>query len=318
MQIEQLASMPTELAPPTTTTVAAAAAASPKGSLTMLVMAKWRSRGALILYAAMGLALLGCKMFWPEPRDAEASSALSTTSAVKSEPQSQVASKTKTTLAAGPPKPAGADSKSPAKSAGGASLATAGAKKPSSSTSAPVASRAKSKSAASSRPTDPLGALYIDETNGFSMRFPAGWVIRTFEGEPWVIDVGDARVGLISVGFAPFPEAFTTDNLPPDWIANNIKKRHDTTLHGQGYAMIGGRKALWSKSTGPLPMTHAAPRMTRVNYVLPIGDGRVLELRVAASPAQFNRLVPVMKKAIATFKLHTPGTPHQSLANARR
>ena len=46
--------------------------------------------------------------------------------------------------------------------------------------------------------------------------------------------------------------------------------------------------------------------MTRVNYIMPLGDGRVLELRVAASPEQFDRLVPVMKKAVETFALQTP------------
>jgi hypothetical protein len=203
----------------------------------------------------------------------------------------------------------------------GVATATAtatGAKKLASPTTAPVAS-AKSKSATTANAmanSDPLGALYIDETNGFSVRFPAGWVIRTFNGDPWKVDVGDGRVGLISVGFSPFPEAFTTDSIPPDWIARKIKKRQDTTLHGQGYAMVGGRKALWSKSTGPLPMTNAAPRMTRVNYVMPIGDGRILELRVAASPEQFDRLVPVMKRAVETFKLQPPGSAAAAAAAA--
>jgi hypothetical protein len=57
-------------------------------------------------------------------------------------------------------------------------------------------------------------------------------------------------------------------------------------------------------------MTHAAPRMTRVNYILPTGDGRVLELRVAAAPDQFDRLVPIMKKAVETFRL----IPNQPVA----
>ena len=184
-------------------------------------------------------------------------------------------------------------------------VAPAPAAKP---TTAPFASATRRRAAAAApapaaRPADPLGAIYIDETNGYSIRFPAGWSIRSFKGEPWVIDAGDGRVGLISIGFSPFPNGFTTESIPPEWIARRIKRRADTTLHGQGYSTIGGRKALWSKSTGPLPMTHANPRMTRVNYILPTGDGRVLELRVAASPEQFDRLVPVMKKAVETFKL---------------
>jgi hypothetical protein len=46
--------------------------------------------------------------------------------------------------------------------------------------------------------------------------------------------------------------------------------------------------------------------MTRVNYILPLGDGRVLELRVAAAPEVFDRLVPVMRKSVETFALQTP------------
>ena len=53
-------------------------------------------------------------------------------------------------------------------------------------------------------------------------------------------------------------------------------------------------------------MAYASPRMTRVNYILPLGDGRVLELRVAAAPEQFDRLVPVMRKSVETFVLQTP------------
>ena len=312
MQIEQLASMPVELPPATTTTIADAAAASPKGlSFRELLRTKWRSRGAFIVYAALGLTLLGCKMFWPSgPSDVAASPARAAKpAAVAAKPSPKQPAAKAAGAAAATPAEAAPTSTVAKTTAASAAAPGAAAKKPSAPTTAPVAAaRAKA---------DPLGALYIDETNGFSIRFPAGWVMRTFDGEPWVIDVGDGRVGLISVGFAPFPEALTTENIPPDWVAKKIRKRHDTTLHGQGYAMIGGRKALWSKSTGPLPMTHAAPRMTRVNYVLPIGDGRVLELRVAAAPEQFDRLVPVMRKSVGTFKLHTPVTP-QTVATARR
>jgi hypothetical protein len=304
MQIEQLASMPTELPPPTTTTIADAAAAAPRiYSFRSLLKAKWRTRGALILYAAVGLTLLGCKMFWPEPHKADASAAVAPAVMTKKPvAKTQAVAKSKPANVA----PAAAMAEAPAGGGGtggdekSPAVATTAARKP---TTAPARTARRT---AASAPADLLGALYIDEANGFSIRFPAGWSLRTFDGDPWVIDAGDGRVGLISVGFAPFPEAFTAESIPPDWIAKKIKRRADTTLHGQGYAVVSGRKALWSKSTGPLPMTHAAPRMTRVNYILPLGDGRVLELRVAASPEQFDRLVPVMRKAVETFALQTP------------
>ena len=303
MQIEQLASMPVELPPPTTTTIGDAAAAAPRiYSFQTLVMAKWRSKGAIILYAALALMLLGCKMFWPEPQKADASPTNVSTVTTTANPRA-----TETNSAPGVTAQAPAKSGS-AKADAEKSPVAAAAKKPTAAParprSAPIASA--NRKPAATRPADPLGALYIDEANGFSIRFPAGWLIRTFEGDPWVIDVGDGRVGLISVGFAPFPDGFTAESIPPDWIAKKIKRKGDTTLHAQGYAMIGGRKALWSKSTGPLPMTHARPRMTRVSYILPLGDGRVLELRVAAAPEQFARLVPVMKKSVETFTLQTP------------
>jgi hypothetical protein len=318
MQIEQLASMPKELPPRTTTTIFDAAAASPKiWSFRSLVMARWRSKGALILYVAFAMTLLGCKMFWPEPRQADASlpktKAKATATATPTWTETGPATATKSQQTSGKSnvaKPADAKA-TPVASARKPAPAAAAAP-----TTAPVAS-AKAKRPRTATP-DPLGPLYIDETNGFSVRFPAGWLIRTFEGDPWVIDVGDVRVGLISVGFAPFPEAFTTDSIPPDWIAKRIKRRADTTLHAQGYAMIGGRKALWSKATGPLPMTNASPRMTRVSYILPLGDGRVLELRVAAAPEQFDRLVPVMRKAVETFALQTPRRrEREPMASAR-
>jgi hypothetical protein len=136
------------------------------------------------------------------------------------------------------------------------------------------------------------------------MRFPIGWAMRSFSGEPWVLDCGDGHVGLISIGFSAFPNDFTADNIPPEWVARRIKKRGDTQLHSQGYAMIAGKKALWSKSTGPLPMSGGnSPKMTRVNYIIPLNDGRVMELRIAATPEQFDQLMPTMRAAVESFKL---------------
>ena len=334
MQIEHLASMPTELPPATTTTVFDVAAASPRiriWSVKDVVKTKWRSKGALILYAALALSLLGYKLFGPGagPHKAGAAAAAAPLSSGDETRQLmarlEAASKARAAARGAEEKPARTATAAPVSgstvSTGKKSTVTAAAPVASSAgagagrkpsvpapaipTTAPVAS-AKAKTSATTRPADALGALYIDETNGFSIRFPAGWLIRTFDGDPWVIDVGDGRVALISVGFSPFPDGFTAESIPPDWIAKKIKRKADTTLHAQGYAMVSGRKALWSKSTGPLPMSNASPRMTRVNYILPLGDGRVLELRVAAAPEQFDRLVPVMRKSVETFVLQTP------------
>ena len=331
--------MPAELPPATTTTVFDVAATSPRiriWSVKDVVKTKWRSKGALILYAALALSLLGYKLFGPggAPRNAGAAAAAAPSSSGDETRQLmarlQAASKARTAAKAAEEKPAARTAEKPARSATAgavapvASSAAAAGKKPSvaampttatpapamatsaTPTTRPVASATTKAPLATTRPADALGSLYIDDTNGFSIRFPAGWLIRTFDGDPWVIDVGDGRVALISVGFAPFPDGFTAESIPPDWIAKKIKRKADTTLHAQGYAMISGRKALWSKSTGPLPMSNSSPRMTRVNYILPLGDGRVLELRVAASPEQFDRLVPVMRKSVETFVLQTP------------
>src|SRR4051812_19893338 len=83
MQIEKLVSMPIQLPPPTTTTIFDDARKAPRiWSVKSLVMAKWRSKGALILYATLGLTLLGCKMFWsggPHKAAASGSSATAST-----------------------------------------------------------------------------------------------------------------------------------------------------------------------------------------------------------------------------------------------
>src|SRR4051794_29456663 len=80
MQIEKLSSMPAQLPPPTLTTIFDDAKASPKiWSVKSLIKAKWRSKGALILYAALGLSLFGCKMFWSSgPHKANAAAAAAT------------------------------------------------------------------------------------------------------------------------------------------------------------------------------------------------------------------------------------------------
>ena len=156
---------------------------------------------------------------------------------------------------------------------------------------------------------DPLGGTFIDEHHGFSLRLPVGWSVRSFAGEPWVLDCGDGRTALISIGFSPFPAEFTADNIPPEWVARRITKRPDTVLHAQGTAVIQGKKALWSKSTGPLPMSHSQPHMTRQTYIVPLNDGRVMEIRLAAAPEQFERLAIIMKKSVASLRLLQPPKP---------
>jgi hypothetical protein len=150
---------------------------------------------------------------------------------------------------------------------------------------------------------DPLGGEYIDAANGFSIRFPDGWAVRTFSGDPWILDCGDANIGLISVGFSPCPPGVTADQLLPQAIARRIKRLPDTEMLAQGRTIVAGHKALWSKSVGPLPMTHDSPRMTRVQYIVPLGDGRVLEIRLAAPPAKFETLSPLLRQSLETFRL---------------
>ena len=302
-----------------------------------------RSRGVMVLIGVIGLGAIGAKMFWPEPPKVNVASASVKAPAkkpdkapLKKEPlaKSKVANAEPLTIDKPEEKPAASSSpKLKAKKPGVAAepvveekplvaekpTRVAAAAKPTTAP-APIAAAKKPTAAAATASrvvADPLGPVFIDETNGYSVRFPAGWSIRTFNGEPWVIDSGDGRSGLISIGFSPFPNGFTTESIPPEWIARRIKRRADTVLHGQGYSTVAGKRALWSKSTGPLPMTHANPRMTRVNYILPTGDGRVLELRVAAAPDQFDRLVPVMKRAVETFRLVPASNPEPVAAAGR-
>ena len=157
---------------------------------------------------------------------------------------------------------------------------------------------------------DKLGAAYVDVGNGYSVRFPEGWAIRTFHADPWVLDCGDAASGIISIGFTPCPADVTADRLLPEAIARRIRKTPGTTLLGQGRTLLGGHKALWFKSTGPLLMTNGSPTMTRVQYIVPLGDGRLMQLRLAAPPQMFASLSSTMKQTIDTFTIiPRPGIP---------
>jgi hypothetical protein len=56
--------------------------------------------------------------------------------------------------------------------------------------------------------------------------------------------------------------------------------------------------------------------VVRTTYVLPLGDGRVAELRIAASPESFEKIAGVMKNAVSTFHLTAAkhGGAEQSVA----
>jgi hypothetical protein len=283
----------------------------------------------MIVIAALGALGLGYKMFWPdsEPVKAAAQTISPTKMTAPGAKPGTNAARMSARPSAMTPRAKGND----AAASGSASTAAAAMPKTTKSVAAAVAPaqsvagddtdvptpteiarglpKDKASAAASAPPAAPavttndiLGAAYVDEINGFSMRFPTAWAIRTFNSEPWVLDCGDGRTALISIGFSAFPADFTADNIPPEWVARRIKKRSDTTLHSQGYAMIGGKKALWSKSTGPLPMTNGNPRMTRVNYIIPLHDGRVMELRIATTPEIFDQLMPTMRQSVESFK----------------
>ena len=162
--------------------------------------------------------------------------------------------------------------------------------------------------------TDGLGPVFVDDANSYYMRFPASWSIRKFDGEPWVVECGDGRTALISVGFSAFPAEYTADDINLDWVARRIKKRPDTQLIAQGYATIMNRKAIWSKSAGPMQMGGNTVKVVRTTYILPLGDGRVAEIRIAASPETFEKISGVMKNAVSTFRLVPKRAPETTVA----
>jgi hypothetical protein len=136
------------------------------------------------------------------------------------------------------------------------------------------------------------------------VRFPAGWQIKTFaNAKPWVLDASDGRDAMISVGFASFPKDVKAEQIKPELMGQSIRSQPNTTLHETGFGAVDGRKALWAHSTGPLPMTTANPQMTRIHYLVPLQDGRALELRLAARPEKFEQLLAVMKQSAETFHL---------------
>jgi hypothetical protein len=265
----------------------------------------------MVLIAVLGLGALGYKMFWPDATPVKAAAASNVSKPAPTQKTATNGAKLPRNLAGG--NFIGSNARTTIKPKSNNNAAASGVgMSVGDDTEVPTRAEMLQKPPQRMPATRPvpaplsdslLGPTFIDETNGFAMRFPAGWAMRSFSGEPWVLDCGDGRVGLISIGFSAFPNDFTADNIPPEWVARRIKKRGDTTLHSQGYAMIGGKKALWSKSTGPLPMSSGSPKMTRVNYIVPLQDGRVMELRIAATPDTFDQLMPTMRAAVESFKV---------------
>lgn len=270
-----------------------------------------KKTGAMVLVGVLVVGGVGYKMFWPGSAPLKASADTKSVPASKGG-SSSTPSKTKDKQTTGE-KPAKPATRVPPNKTKPANPVAEDSDVPPTEeveTPAPKSAKPQAKPAPAAK-VDPLGAPYVDEMNGFTIRFPASWPVRAFAGEPWVLDCGDGKNTLISIGFSPFPADFTADNIPPEWVARRIEKRKDTTLNSQGYAMIAGKKALWSKSTGPLPMSNGNPRMTRVNYIVPLGDGRVMEFRIATDPSIFEQMMPTMRASVESFKLlprqHPPG-----------
>jgi hypothetical protein len=149
---------------------------------------------------------------------------------------------------------------------------------------------------------DPLGPRFVDADRGFSMRFPNRWSIRTSSNKHWVLDCGNGREGVISVGLTTSPPGWNAQTLTSGWVSRQIEKRDGATAQSQGSATIAGRKAFWSKSTTAVSAGKAGGRMTRISYVLALPDGRLAEIRVAATPEAFESASSVMKQAVATFR----------------
>jgi hypothetical protein len=182
----------------------------------------------------------------------------------------------------------------------------------------PVAPASAPAKAAPARPGSPLGPRYADKSSGYSVQFPAGWTYKTFDDDQcWVIDATDGQSAVMSVGFSQFPSHVTVDQIVVAKVTKGLQGRAGTVVHGSGYATVGGRRSLWHKYTGPIPRTDGKPRMTAVHYLLPLQDGRALEVRVAATPEKFNEMAPRMKQSLDSFKL-LAAVPDPRTAKAAR
>jgi len=196
------------------------------------------------------------------------------------------------------PRPAVAAATTPKKPAAPATTEAAKVK--------PTAAAATPTNASGPKPASTLGPRYVDKSAGYSVQFPAGWACKpAAESGAWVLDATDGKSAIISVGISKFPASLTADQVPLERVTRGLQKRADTVVLASGYTTVGGRRALWHKYTGPITRPDAPVRMTAVHYLLPLQDGRALELRLAATPEKFNELGPRMKQSLDTLKLLT-------------
>ena len=171
---------------------------------------------------------------------------------------------------------------------------------------APATPPAKGKAPAAPRAMSALGARYTDRAGGYSVQFPVGWTSRPLKDGCWVIDASDGQAAAISVGFSRFPAAVSVDQLVPEKVTKGLQKRAGTVVHASGFGSVAGRRCVWHKYTGPVSRPEGNARMTVVHYLLPLQDGRALEVRVAATPERFGEMAPRMKQSLDSFKLLTP------------
>lgn len=151
-----------------------------------------------------------------------------------------------------------------------------------------------------------LGPRYADKASGYSIQLPAGWASKPLKDGCWVLDASDGQTAAITIGFSKFPATMSVDEVVPEKVSRGIQKRTGTVVHSTGYSSIAGRRCLWHKYTGPVSRPGGNTRMTTVHYLLPLQDGRALEVKVAATPEKFGQMAPRMKKSLDSFKLLTP------------
>lgn len=174
---------------------------------------------------------------------------------------------------------------------------------PNSSTSA-AAVAAKPAKAPRGQAASDLSDRYTDNANGYSIQFPAGWNNKTFaSGDPWNAEVSDDRSGMISIGFSPFPSSATVDQLKADRLAARLQSQSHAVVRGHANAVIDGHKGLWFRYTAPVETALGRQTMECVHYYVPLRDGRMLELRLAAVPDKFAAVAPLLHKSLATLKL---------------
>ena len=212
-----------------------------------------------------------------------------------SEPESATAA-TASVAPAASPAPAAAQAAQPAPGSVGPDKAAD--KAPTDGATIKVAKSPKTPSA------DDLADRYTDKSNGYSIRFPSGWATRTFaNGDPWFIDVSDGKAGLISVGFSVFPSSAGLEQLKPEKLANGFRGRPHTAFTAQGKGTVDGREAVWFRYTAPIDTPMGRQLMDCVHYYVPLHDGRMMEVRMAAAPDKFATLGALLRKSTATIKL---------------